>query len=117
MKYSKNVKLNKVLNQIEDDLKCLELTEIARYMKEYPNEPDYNIAQYGNTLIYYYEIRNMYTSAGYKSFMENKISNSKMWEIYKRQVGYVARELVKTFYISNVADKEMLRNDTANKID
>lgn len=97
MKYSKNVKLNTVLNEIEEQLNCLELSEIARYIREFPDEPDYNIAQYGNTLIYYYEIRNMYTSAGYKSFMENKISNSKMWEIYKRQVGYVARELVKTF--------------------
>lgn len=116
MKYSKNVKLNTVLNEIAEQLNCLELSEIARYIREFPDEPDYNIAQYGNTLIYY-EIRNMYTSAGYKSFMENKISNSKMWEIYKRQAGYVARELVKTFYISNVADKEMLRNDTANKID
>jgi hypothetical protein len=117
MKYSKNVKLNTVLNQIEDDLKCLELTEIARYMKEYPNESDYNIAQYGNTLIYYWEIRKMYIDAGYETFKGNRISENKMWEIYKRQVGYVARELVKTFYISNVADKEMLRNDTANKID
>lgn len=96
MKYSKNVKLNTVLNQIEDDLKRLELTEIARYMKEYPNEPDYNIAQYGNTLIYYWEIRKMYTDAGYMSFEENKISDSKIWEIYKRQVGYVARQIMKT---------------------
>jgi hypothetical protein len=96
MKYSKNVKLNAVLNQIEDNLKYLELPEIARYMQDYPNEPDYNIAQYGNMLIYYWEIRKMYIKAGYKTFENNKISDSKMWEIYKRQVGYVARELMKT---------------------
>jgi hypothetical protein len=117
MKYSKNVKLNTVLNQIETQIWSVGISEIVNYMDEFPYEPDYKIASYGNTLIYYYEIRNMYTSAGYKSFMGNKISDSKMWEIYKRQVGYVARELVKTFYISNVADKEMLRNDTANKND
>lgn len=96
MEYSKNVKLNKVLNQIEDDLKCLELTEIARYMQDYPNEPDYNIVQYGKMLIYYWEIRKMYIKAGYKSFCDNRISDNRMWDIYKRQVGYVARELMKT---------------------
>lgn len=96
MKYSKNVKLNKVLNQIEEHLNYLELSEIERYMKEYPNEPDYNLVQYGNMLIYYWEIRKMYINAGYKTFENNKISDSKMWEIYKRQVGYVARQIIKT---------------------
>ena len=96
MKYSKNVKLNTVLNQIEDNLKCLELPEIARYMQDYPNEPDYNIAHYGNVLYYYMEIRKMYINAGYKTFENNRISDNKMWEIYKRQVGYVARQIMKT---------------------
>lgn len=96
MKYSKNTKLNTVLNQIENQLTYLELPEIARYMKDFPNEPDYNLAQYGNMLVYYWEIRKMYINAGYKTFENNKISDSKMWEIYKRQVGYVARELMKT---------------------
>lgn len=96
MKYSKNVKLNKVLNQIEEHLNYLELSEIERYMKEYPNEPDYNLVQYGNMLIYYWEIRKMYINADYKTFENNKISDSKMWEIYKRQVGYVARQIIKT---------------------
>ena len=96
MKYSKNVKLNTVLNRIEDDLKWLELTEIARYMQVYPNEPDYNIAQDGNMLIFYCNIRKMYTDAGYKTFEENRISDNKMWEIYKRQVGYVVRQIMKT---------------------
>ena len=96
MKYSKNVKLDNVLNQIENQLTYLELPEIARYMKDFPNEPDYNLAQYGNMLVYYWEIRKMYINAGYKSFMDNRISDNKMWEIYKRQVGYVARQIMKT---------------------
>ena len=96
MKYSKNVKLDNVLNQIENQLTYLELPEIARYMKDFPNEPDYNLAQYGNMLVYYWEIRKMYINAGYKTFENNKISDSKMWEIYKRQVGYVARQIIKT---------------------
>ena len=96
MKYSKNVKLNKVLNQIENDLRYFEISEIARYMKDFPYEPDYNIVQYGNMLIYYWEIRKMYINAGYKTFENNRISDNKMWEIYKRQVGYVARQIMKT---------------------
>lgn len=96
MKYSKNVKLNKVLNQIENDLRYFEISKIARYMKDFPYEPDYNIVQYGNMLIYYWDIRKMYIEAGYKSFGGNRISDNKMWEIYKRQVGYVARQIMKT---------------------
>lgn len=96
MKYSKNVKLNTVLNQIENDLICLGLTEIKRYMKEFPNEPDYYIAEYGNMMIYYSQIRGMYLDAGYKTFSISRISNTKMWNIYKRQVGYVARQIMKT---------------------
>ena len=96
MKYSKNAKLDNVLNQIENQMDWLELSEIARYMKEYPNEPDYNIVQYGNMLVYYWEIRKMYINAGYKTFENNRISDDKMWEIYKRQVGYVARQIMKT---------------------
>lgn len=96
MKYSKNVKLDNVLNQIENQMNWLELPEIARYMKDFPNEPDYNLAQYGNMLVYYWEIRKMYINAGYKTFENNRISDNKMWEIYKRQVGYVARQIMKT---------------------
>ena len=96
MKYSKNTKLNTVLNQIEENLLQFGKDEIKRYMKEYPRETDYNISQYGNMLVYYWEIRKMYINAGYKTFENNKISDSKMWEIYKRQVGYVARQIMKT---------------------
>ena len=96
MKYSKNVKLNTVLNQIEENLLQFGKDEIKRYMKEYPNEPDYNIAQHGNMMVYYSQIRGMYLDAGYKTFSTSRISNTKMWKIYKRQVGYVARELMKT---------------------
>lgn len=96
MKYSKNTKLNTVLNQIEEDLLQFGKDEIKRYMKQYPDETDYNISEYCNMLVYYWEIRMMYINAGYKTFENNKISDSKMWEIYKRQVGYVARQIIKT---------------------
>lgn len=91
-KFSKNVKLNTVLMGIYEDLKELGIEEVKRYMGEFKNEPDYNIAQYGNMLIYYYDIREFYKNAGYKSF--DNMSDSKIWDIYKRQVGYVARKML-----------------------
>lgn len=90
-KWSKNNKLNKVLTFIEEELKNVGIEEIKRYMKEFPNEIDYNIAQYGNVSIYYYDIQELYKNCGYKT----KFSDNEIWEIYKRQVGYVARKLVK----------------------
>lgn len=92
-KFSKNKKLNGVLNNILDSLKELGLEEVKRYYKEFKEYKDYNIVEYGNLLIYYEDIRELYTSNGYKSI--DKISDSKLWETYKRQVGYVARLMIR----------------------
>ena len=91
MKYSKNKKLNNVLNDIEESIKELDETEVKRYMQVFKHEIDYNIAQYGNLLIYYDHIRELYRKAGYKSI--EKMSDEKIWNIYKRQVGYVCKVL------------------------
>lgn len=88
MKYSKNAKLNAVLNEIEESLRDIGIPEIKRYIKEFPDKPDYNLYTYGNLLIYNDDIINLYTKIGnYK----NKFNYT---ETYKRQVGYVARCLV-----------------------
>ena len=92
-KYSKNKKLNDVLTKIESQLLELGLDEVKHYKKSFPNEIDYNIAQYGSVLVYYSDVKQMYKDCGYKSL--EKMSDEKVWEIYKRQVGYVARELTK----------------------
>ena len=92
-KYSKNKKLNEVLSRIENQLLELGLDEVKHYKKSFPNEIDYNIAQYGSVLVYYSDIKQMYRDCGYKSL--EKMSDEKVWEIYKRQVGYIARELTK----------------------
>lgn len=91
-KYSKNKKLNEVLTRIEDDIMYSNF-ELGYYVDAFPYELDYNIAQYGNLLIYYDDIKKMYRDCGYKSL--DKMSDQKVWEIYKRQVGYVARQLMK----------------------
>ena len=90
--FSKNKKLNAVLFGIYEDLKEFGIDEIKRYYNEFKNEPDFNIAQYGNLLIYYADIREFYKNAGYKSI--EKMSDSKVWEIYKKQVGYVAWKML-----------------------
>ena len=92
-KYSKNKKLNEVLTRIEGQLLDLGLDEIRHYKDSFSNELDYNIAQYGNLLIYYYDVKQMYKDCGYVSL--DKMSDQKVWEIYKRQVGYVARQLMR----------------------
>ena len=93
MKFSVNPKLNKVLNSIAEDLKTIGLDEVKRYYNEFKREPDYNIAQYGNLLVYYDDIYKFYRNCGYKS--TDKFSPEKLWKTYKRQIGYVVRELLK----------------------
>lgn len=99
-KYSKNAKLNRVLSEIRNQLLSIHdtenesLQEIKSYIDFYgfdPDNLDYFIYQYGNVLIYNYEIRDLYKE--YKSLESASIE--KLIEIYKRQVGYMARELLK----------------------
>lgn len=98
-KYSNNKKLETVLISIEQQLLSIHdskedsINEIKRYYKEFPKEKDYNLYQYGNLLIYYYQIKELYKD--YKSLQ--KVSVYKLEEIYKRQVGYVVRQLLKEF--------------------
>ena len=92
-KFSKNKKLNGLLNDILESLQDLGIEEVKRYYKEFKSCKDYNIVEYGNLFIYYEDIRELYTSNGYKNI--DKISDRKIWETYKRQVGYVARYMIR----------------------
>ena len=98
-RYSINPKLNKCLNGIEDSLLSMldteaeSLQQVRRYVGEFKKEPDYNIAQYGNIICNYPEVRDFYRSCGYKT--TEKMNNEKLWATYLHQVGYVARQLVK----------------------
>lgn len=92
MKYSKNNKLNKALTLIEEDLLEMGIDEVKRYYDTFKYEVDYNIVQYGNLLVYYSDIYDFYKNCGYKS--TDKMSTEKIWNLYKRQIGYVARCLV-----------------------
>lgn len=98
--YSKNAKLNRVLNEIRNqllsirDTKNESLHEIKRYIDYLgfdPDHLDYFIYEHGLVLDYNYQIRDLYKE--YKSLKSASID--RLIEIYKRQVGYMARQLLK----------------------
>ena len=89
-KFSKNKKLNYVLNDIYSYLLEMGKDDIKRYMKDFPYKADYNIYQYGNMRIYNDEIRELYKN--YKCLKNASID--KLIDIYKRQVGYMAKLIV-----------------------
>lgn len=99
-KYSVNPKLNKALLSIEEELLCMcdswntSLQKIKRYMEWFPKEEDHNIAQYGNLCVDPYLLKKAYLSYGYSKNTVDKWSNDQVWDIYKRQVGYVAKKLM-----------------------
>lgn len=100
--FSKNRKLNTLLNHIADSLNDMGIEEIIRYADTFPHETDFNIAQYGNVLVYYSDVRDLYETSGYKSI--RRWNDTKLWETYRRQVGYVARYLVRQYsaYLTKV---------------
>lgn len=100
MKYSSNKKLNAALENIEQQIiegfggdRAATLAEASRYKAEFPREADYNIAQYGHLIVYYSDLYKFYRECGYKS--TDRMSADDLWATYLRQVGYVAREMLK----------------------
>lgn len=96
IRFSKNNKLNNALTGIYNQLKDFDTDgngkstgAVIQYYKDFKREKDYNIAQYGNLLVYYYQIYEFYKNCGYKSTAN--FSTSKIWDIYCRQVGYIVR--------------------------
>ena len=67
------------------------LSEIKRYRNEFPGEPDYNIVEYGNLLVYHYDIRLFYNRNNYDI---TDMDNDDVWEIYKKHVGQAVKQLL-----------------------
>lgn len=90
---------NKVLLEIAVDLLTMcdtvreSVANIKGYKMEYPNEPDYNIAQYGNLIISYYDVCQFYKNAGVKRGEIAEKDYCKLWERYLRDVGDAVRLL------------------------
>lgn len=95
IKFSKNKKLNDVLNNIVIDYLQDTPEETIALFKQYyktfnKKEADYNLAQYGNGRVYYNELDNLYKN--YESL--KYFTSNKLWEIYKRQTGYIVRYIM-----------------------
>lgn len=98
--FSNNKKYNAYLTGIKEQLLTIHDTpeesieEVRHYMEGFPDEVDFNLAQYGNLLIYYDDVRDFMRECGYAESTISKMSDHQIWEAYKRNVGHVARELV-----------------------
>ena len=95
--FSNNPKYNAVANEILSSLLSIHDTEtesrneIEHYRKAFPGEPDFNLAEYGNLLIYYSDIRDMFRKCGYSENHLKRIPDFKLWTMYRYRVGYVVR--------------------------
>ena len=103
MKYSVNPNLNAVMNSIEKQLlskgkdKQESIQIIKRYIKSFPKEPDYNLAQHGGMLVSPYDVRELNIKCGYSAVVQNRISDGRVWNEYLLRVGRVAKELLKLY--------------------
>ena len=94
--FSKNAKLNNVLNEIHlsllniHDTEEESISEIKHYKENFPKEPDFCLYQYGNLLIWNDDIRELYKE--YTSLQG--VNEDALLNIYERQVGYVANYIL-----------------------
>ena len=99
IEFSRNKKLNNVLNIIYGDVvefinshdSCEDgMKELNHYYKNFSGERDYNLFAYGNLRIYNEDIKDIYKD--YESLKNYSVD--KLIEIYKRQVGYIVRYIL-----------------------
>lgn len=94
----------KVYNGILEQLKYIHnteqesLNEIRHYANEFSYEVDFNLAQYGNLLVYCYQIFDFYKNCEYPVdellFDDGDLDTDKLWSMYKKDVGFVAKEML-----------------------
>ena len=89
----KNI-INEMVNFINESYDNLEemTNELVRYVKEFKFEVDYNYYQYGNMLIYNYDIREFYKNNGYKV---DNYNDEKLINMYK----YHTRKAINTILV------------------
>lgn len=73
------------------DTKEQSIKEVHRYKRTFPFEIDYNIAMYGNVLVYYTQVREWFEKLHFKSV--DKMSDKALWSWYKWYIGRAADEL------------------------
>ena len=97
---SKSDTIERVYSDIYSDLEKLGFVEVARFVSEFPEEPDFNLAQYGCLRIGYCEVRELFYKAGFSCAVETskrspnrgrfKLDDADIWNLYKQHVGQCA---------------------------
>ena len=72
------------------------IDKLKRYKSSYKREPDYNYAQYGNGIIALYDVRELYSRAGYKVC---NYSNNKLWQMYLYATGDAIDEILHKYFL------------------
>lgn len=103
-KISRNSRRNALLNYICDDILAKYenydegysglLRELKRYYADFKRELDYNYAQYGNLLIGYSDVRELYKKCGYSARSIDKLADDQIWRDYRAAVGEVIRFII-----------------------
>lgn len=99
MRFSTNNKTNSIILEITNNIIYSfnetydeVISELNRHKAEYYFESDFNIAQNGNLLIYYYDIRKLFKDCGYKNI--EKLSDNAIWNKYKALVGLTVNKIL-----------------------
>ena len=72
------------------------IDKLHRYKSSFRREPDYNFAQYGNGIIAYYDVRELYGRAGYNV---RNYSDTKLWQMYLLATGDAIDEILKKYFL------------------
>lgn len=75
------------------DPEVLGESEVRRYVREFPGEPDCNIAQHGCLLVSSTCIRKWFEAAGYTNI--SGWSYTRLWDEYRDMVDTIARAIAK----------------------
>lgn len=98
IKWSVGKKRNVLLQGIAEmmlDPHVMGFDQVERYVKAFPNEPDYNIAAHGCLRAYTEQVRQNVRAAGVWSESSMAcLSDARLWEYYRCWVGEVARRIV-----------------------
>ena len=91
---------NGILNQLKNihDTERESLGEVRHYANGFPKEIDFNLAQYGNVLVYYHQIAQFYKDCEYPCHKlidsDGDLDTDKLWSMYKKDVGIVAQNVL-----------------------
>lgn len=88
----------------EDILENIGIDEVKRYYKTFKHESDYNVAQFGNLLVYYYQVRKFLIDCGFSKYDEQykqshlqgqyKIKDDEVWQYYLMLVRVVVDTMI-----------------------